>query len=107
MTGDLIITYEGQTIRCPNATITRLPELRPTVRQLDSFTDAEIEEANRLFDAIAKQYPPDRYRAFVNAHPMGGSFFLLPDGSVGFVAAPTFQSGVVVTFTPRNPQKSC
>lgn len=105
VTGDLIISYNGQTLRCPNATITRVPQFRPPVRQVDSFTSEELEEAIRLFDAIFAKYPGDRYKAFMNDHPKGGSFFLLPDGSVGFVDAPTLQPGVIVTATPRQIAK--
>lgn len=91
MTGEAIITYRGQTIRCQNVTI-NLPRLTPRLPQdFSGFTNEQMEEANRLLDAIIEKYKDEAFRAFNDAHPNGGRFFFLPDGSICFEDADPLQ----------------
>lgn len=80
MTGDLTITFDGQTIVVPNAVVT----FGPAPQDLSRFTDEQLEECVRLFDAVIGKYPGEAYRAFNRAHPNGGQFFFMADGTLGF-----------------------
>jgi hypothetical protein len=97
MSADAIITYKDQTITLKNATVTQLPS-----RDESNMTPEELDEAKRLLDAIIEKYPGEAYRAFNRAHPAGGSFYFLPDGSLGFQNAPIRPRGVIATLSPKN-----
>jgi hypothetical protein len=97
MTGDLIISYNGQTTTLKNARIASLFK-----RDVSSFTAEELDEANRLGDEIIKKYLGDRFKAFNASHPNGGCFYFLPNGDLSFVEAafPPY-GGVYWSVTPK------
>jgi len=92
MTGDAIIIYGGKTLVMHNATLTMgappievsLSRNGPRGLDLSGLTNEKLEEASELMDAIHARWLEESVEAFWKAHPKGGTFFHLSDGSVAF-----------------------